>query len=186
MSEVQVRSDYKQVYSSDYDNIILQKIAEGQAVFGWADFTIESGNSVYFQLKTSNTLAHIFGRDITTNSTQLTYSLYEDGSFTDGTTEVSLVHINRNLAGTDIPITVYSNPTSIDLSSAVKIDQNEIFTQNKNTIDTESMAGVDRCLAPNKDYIFEFSHNGNGTTRVFAKFFFYFWDSKFPQRISDR
>ena len=186
MADYLTRSDYKVMYPADYQNIVSQKIAEGQAAFGWADFNISSGSSVHFQLKTNGTIAHMFGRDVTTNSTELNYSLYEGGSFTDGTTEVSLVNINRNLGNTTIPITVYSNPTSIDLSSAVKIDQNEIFTQNRNTIDTESMAGVDRCLAPNKDYIFEFSHNGNGTARVFAKFFFYFWDSKFPPRISER
>jgi len=174
------------MYPADYQDIILQKIAEGQAAFGWADFTIASGSSVYFQLKTNGTITHMFGRDVTTDSTELTYNLYEGGSFTDGTTEVSLVNINRILSDTVIPITVYSDPTSIDLSSAVQIDQNEIFTQNKNTIDTESMAGVDRCLAPNTDYIFEFNNPSNSQCRVFAKFFFYFWNDKYPQRISDR
>jgi len=186
MADYLTRSDYKSVYPADYDNIVLQKIAEGQAAFGWADFNITSETSVYFQLKTNGTIAHMFGRDVTTDSTELTYNLYEGGSFTDGTTEVSLVNINRTLADTTIPITVYSDPTSIDLSSAVQIDQNEIFTEAKKTIDSESMAGVDRCLAPNTDYIFQFTNNSNNTARVFAKFFFYFWNDKYPQRVFDR
>jgi len=186
MADYLTRSDYKIVYPADYQDIVLQKIAEGNAAFGWADFNVPSGNSVYFQLKTNGTLTHMFGRDVTTDSTELTYSLYEGGSFTEGTTEVSLVNINRNLSNNNIPITVYSDPTSIDLSSATKIDQNEIFTEAKKSIDSESMAGIDRCLAPNTDYIFEFSNEGNNTARVFAKFFFYFWDERHPQRILDR
>ena len=186
MADYLTRSDYKVMYPADYQNIVLQKIAEGKACFGWADFNVASGGQVYFQLKTNGTIAHMFGRDVTTDSTELTYNLYEGGSFTDGTTEVSLVNINRTLADTPIPITVYSDPSSINLSSAVQIDQNEIFTEAKKSIDSESMAGIDRCLAPNTDYIFEFSHNGNGTARVFAKFFFYFWDERYPQRILDR
>lgn len=186
MADYLTRSDYKVVYPADYQDIVQQKIAEGQAAFGWAEFNISSGDSVYFQLKTNGTLTHIFGRDVVSDSTELVYSLYEGGSFTDGTTEVELVNINRNLASNEIPITVYSNPTNIDLSSAIKIDQNELFTERRRTIDTQSMAGVDRCLAPNTDYIFEFSHNGNGTAKVFAKFFFYFWDERHPPRILDR
>jgi len=186
MADYLTRSDYKAIYPADYQDIVLQKIAEGQTAFGWADFNVASGSEVYFQLKTNGTLTHIFGRDVTTDSTELTYSLYEGGSFTEGTTEVGLVNINRNLATNNVPITVYSDPTNIDLSSATKIDQNSIFTDAKKSIDNQSMAGVDRCLAPNTDYIFEFSHEGTGTARVFAKFFFYFWDVRHPPRILDR
>ena len=186
MADYLTRSDYKVMYPADYQDIVLQKIAEGKACFGWADFNVASGSSVYFQLKTNGTIAHMFGRDVTTDSTELTYNLYEGGSFTDGTTEVSLVNINRTLSDTPIPITVYSDPSSINLSSAVQIDQNEIFTEAKKSIDSESMAGVDRCLAPNTDYIFEFSNPTNSEARVFAKFFFYFWEERYPQRILDR
>jgi len=186
MADYLTRSDYKVMYPADYQDIVLQKIAEGQAAFGWADFNVSSNSSVYFQLKTNGTIAHMFGRDVTTDSTELTYSLYEGGSFTDGTTEVSLVNINRNLSNNNIPITVYSDPSSINLSSAVQIDQNEIFTEKRKSIDSQSMAGIDRCLAPNTDYIFEFSNPTNSTCRVFAKFFFYFWEQRYPQRILDR
>ena len=186
MADYLTRSDYKVMYPADYQDIILQKIAEGKACFGWADFTIGSSSSLYFQLKTNGTLTHIFGRDITTDCEDLSYSLYEGGSLTDGTTEVSLVNINRNLANNNIPITVYSDPTNIDLTAATKIDQNNIFTEAKRSIDTESMAGIDRCLAPNTDYIFEFNNTTNTTCKVFAKFFFYFWDERHPQRILDR
>jgi len=186
MADYLTRSDYKVMYPADYQDIVLQKIAEGQAAFGWADFNVSSNSSVYFQLKTNGTIAHMFGRDVTTDSTKLTYSLYEGGSFTDGTTEVSLVNINRNLSNNNIPITVYSDPSSINLSSAVQIDQNEIFTEKRKSIDSQSMAGIDRCLAPNTDYIFEFSNPTNSTCRVFAKFFFYFWEQRYPQRILDR
>ena len=186
MADYLTRSDYKVMYPADYQDIVLQKIAEGNAAFGWADFNVASGNSVYFQLKTNGTLTHIFGRDVTTDCEELSYSLYEGGSFIDGTTEVSLVNINRNLANNNIPITVYSDPTNIDLNAATKIDQNNIFTEAKRSIDTESMAGIDRCLAPNTDYIFEFNNPSNSSCRVFAKFFFYFWDDRHPQRILDR
>lgn len=180
------RSDYKGIYPADYDNIVLQKIAEGQACFGWADFNVSAGDSVNFQLKTNGTLTHIFGREVTTDSEELSYSLYENPSLTDGTTELQLVQINRNLADNNVPITVYSDPTSIDLTGATQIELNEIFTAGKKTSDTQGLAGAERILAPNTDYIFQFSNPTNSTCRVFAKFFFYFWDKKYPQRILDR
>jgi len=186
MADYLTRSDYKVMYPADYQDIVLQKIAEGQAAFGWADFNVASGNSVYFQLKTNGTLTHIFGRDVATDSEELSYSLYENPSVTDGTTQVSLVNINRNLANNNIPITVYSDPTNIDLSGATQIELDEIFTSDKKSTSTQDLAGSDRVLAPNTDYIFEFSNPTNSTCRVFAKFFFYFWDERHPQRILDR
>ena len=186
MADYLTRSDYKVMYPADYQDIILQKITEGQAAFGWADFTIASGSSVYFQLKTNGTITHIFGRDITTDSEELSYMLYEDPSLTDGTTAVDLVHINRTLSSNDIPIDVYSNPTNVDLTSATQIELNEIFTADKKTSDTQGLAGAERVLAPNTDYIFEFNNPSNSQCRVFAKFFFYFWNDKYPQRIFDR
>jgi len=186
MADYLTRSDYKVMYPADYQDVVLQKIAEGQAVFGWADFNVGSNSSVYFQLMTNGTLTHIFGREITTDSEELSYSLYENPSFTEGTTEVGLVNINRNLANNNIPITVYSDPTNIDLTGATQVELDELFTSDKKTSSTQGLAGSERVLAPNTDYIFEFSNTTNSTSRVFAKFFFYFWDEKHPQRISDR
>ena len=186
MADYLTRSDYKVMYPADYQDIVLQKIAEGNAAFGWADFNVASGESVYFQLKTNGTLTHIFGREITTDSEELAYSLYEDASVTDGTTEVSLININRNLANNNIPITVYSDPTNIDLTGATQVELDELFTAGKKTSDTQGLSGAERVLAPNTDYIFEFSNPTNSICRVFAKFFFYFWEERYPQRILDR
>jgi len=174
------------MYPADYQNIILQKIAEGKACFGWADFDIASNSSIYFQLKTNGTLTHIFGRDVATDSEELSYGLYENPSLTDGTTEVPLVNINRNLANNNIPITVYSDPTDVDLSGSTQIELDEIFTSDKKATNTQDLAGLDRILAPNTSYIFEFNNKTNSTSRVFAKFFFYFWDKRYAQRILDR
>jgi len=186
MADYLTRSDYKIMYPADYQDVILQKIAEGQAVFGWADFTISSGADLDFQLKTNGTLTHIYGREVTTSSEELSYSLYEDPSLTDGSTEVKLTHLNRTFVGTDIPITVYSDPTNVDLTSANQIELDEIFTADKKSSGTSGLAGSERVLAPNTDYIFRFSNPTNSSARVFAKFFFYFWSTRYPQRILDR
>ncbi len=186
MADYLTRSDYKTVYPADYQDIVQQKISEGLACFGWADFNVASGSEVYFQLKTNGTLTHIFGREVTTDSEELAYSLYENPSVTDGTTEVTLVNINRNLANGNIPITVYSDPTNIDLTSATQIELDEIFTADKKSSGTQGLKGADRVLAPNTDYIFEFSNPTNSICRVFAKFFFYFWDVRHPPRIFER
>lgn len=186
MADYLTRSDYKSIYPADYDNIILQKIAEGQAVFGWADFNIAAGADIDFQLKTNGTQTHIYGRNITTDAEELSYSLYENPSLTDGTTAVDLIHLNRNMTSVDIPIDVYSNPTNVDLSGATEIELDEIFTANKKSSDTQGLAGSERVLAPNTDYIFRFSNPTNSQARVFAKFFFYFWSDKYPQRVFER
>jgi len=186
MADYLTRSDYKAIYPADYQDIVLQKIAEGNAAFGWADFNVASNSNVCFQLKTNGTLTHIYGREIITDSEELSYSLYENGTVTDGTTEVKLIEINRNLADANIPITVYSDPTGIDLTGATEIERDELFTSDKKTSSTQGLAGSERVLAPNSDYIFEFSNPTNSACRVFAKFFFYFWDERHPQRILDR
>ena len=186
MADYLTRSDYKVIYPADYQDIVLQKIAEGNAAFGWADFNVASNNSVYFQLKTNGALTHIFGRDVLTDSTELQYSLYENPVLTDGTTAIELIEINRNLAEATIPIDVYSDPTGVDLSGAKEIEKDLIFTDTKKRSSTAGLAGAERVLAPNTDYIFEFNNPSNSSCRVFAKFFFYFWDERHPQRILDR
>lgn len=187
MTEVQVRSDYKQVYTSDYDNIILQKITEGDAVFGWASFSIPSNSETAFQLQTGDAIAHIFNRQITTTANELDYGLWENVSFTDGTTEVPFVNMNRNKKDKTVPLTTYSNPTNIDYTSATQI---EFEVQRSSGIvrrtSTLEMMGVERILEPNTDYIFRFENPTNSSANVFAKFFFYFWDSKFPPKILER
>jgi len=186
MADYLTRSDYKVMYPADYQDIVLQKIAEGQAVFGWADFTVAAGANVDFQLKTNGTLTHIYGREVTTSSEELSYSLYENPTLTDGTTAVNLKHLNRTMTSVDIPIDVYSDPTSVDLSGATEIELDEIFTADKKSTTTGGLAGSERILAPNTDYIFRFSNPTNSQARVFAKFFFYFWEDRYPQRILDR
>jgi hypothetical protein len=49
MADYLTRSDYKTVYPADYQDIVQQKISEGLACFGWADFNVASGSEVYFQ-----------------------------------------------------------------------------------------------------------------------------------------
>ena len=186
MADYLTRSDYKVMYPADYQEIVLQKIAQGEAVFGWADFTIASGADIYFQLKTGATRAHIYGREITTSSEELTYSLYENPSLVDGTTAVDLKHLNRNMTSVDIPIDVFSDPTSVDLTGADQIELDEVFTADKKSSGTSGLAGSERVLAPNSDYIFSFTNPTNSTARVFAKFFFYFSSDRYPQRILDR
>lgn len=186
MSDYLTRSDYKVMYPADYQDVVLQKIAEGQAVFGWADFNISSGADVDFQLKTNGALTHIYGREVTTSSEELSYALYEDPSLTDGTTEVKLTHLNRTFSTVDIPIDVYSDPTNVDLTGANQIELDEVFTADKKSSTAGALAGSERVLAPNNDYIFRFSNSTNSQARVFAKFFFYFWNDRYPQRILDR
>lgn len=187
MSEVNTRSDYKQVFTADYQDVVAQKIAEGDAVFGWARFTVPSGGNVNFQVKSGYVIPHIFQRQITTNVTELDYGLYENASFTEGTTEVPFVNMNRAYKDKDVGLTTYSDPTNVNLTNATQI---EYEVQRASGVirraSTLSMEGLERILEPNSDYIFRFENPTNSTADVFAKFFFFVWNAKFPQRTLER
>jgi len=187
MSEVLTRSDYKQVCVADYDNIVLQKITEGQAVFGWAEFTVPGRGEQAFQVKTGDVISHIFSRQITTNASELDYGLWENASFTEGTTEVPFVNMNRNKKNEVAPLTTYADPTNIDYTNATQI---EYEVQRASGVakkaSTLKMEGVERILEPNTDYIFRFENPTNASAEVFVKFFFYFWNKRFQPRILER
>lgn len=144
-------------------------IERGDLFVGFASLSIAQAGTAHLQLKTGASKdVYLIGYGIVTDSVRTTETIKESPTITDGTTELTMVNMNRQ-SGNSFASTIYTNPTNV--SAGTTIDQVEQY-EAKKTSGTAASAEFPRIkFKRSTDYVLSLTNGDNNTKSYFVKFY---------------
>ena len=144
-------------------------VDRGDIYKGIANITLGAVATVNLQMKTgSDSDVYLLGLDILTTATRVTEKILEAPTITDGTTELTMININRQ--STDMPgFTIYTDPTNV--SAGTLIDQIEKYEAKKSPQGASLVQAFRIKFKRDEDYVLQLINGDNQSTLAFVKFY---------------
>lgn len=166
----QITSTFGEVSEADWyyaqSELALER---GDLYVGFADLTINSGQSSYLQMDTgASKSVFVIGYTITTNSPRLSEFIIEAPTLTSGTTPLTIHNSNRQSSNTP-DFVIYSDPAGV--TGGTIIDQTETYEAKKAVGSLAEATQTRLQLAKNETYILKITNGDNSNHDVFVKFY---------------
>ena len=166
----QITSDKRRVSEADWFYVTPEiALDRGDIYIGQASITLAATATASLQMKTgADTDVYLIGLDTVTTATRITEKIIEAPTITDGTTELTMINMNRQSDQTP-GFTVYTDPTSI--SGGTVIDQVEKYEAKKSPQSAVGGAFLRIKFKRSEDYVLSLVNGDNQQTLAFVKFY---------------
>lgn len=150
---------------------IVQFLYYGTVFSSHAELTLSGSSTAYMQGQTgTDRLIHFLSTDFSHNGTDLTFSIYENPTFTaNGTASITAINHNRESAKT-AQFTSFSNPPT-PTNDGTLISQNRLFAASggvgqSTSAGALSIPEIELVFKKNTDYALKVVNNTTSSTTV--------------------